>query len=154
MKLIILAMIGMSILHAELIRNDVYGIVNDTLTNLEWQDNNATSSYNWLDAIDYCENLELGGKNDWRLPNINELLSIADRSQEDTAIKIGFETILSNYWSSTTYMQPTELGLSKQVAWRFSHKGFTGFEYKTTAYSVRCVRGGFSEGEEHPPMPY
>ena len=33
----------------------------------------STHTDEWIGAIDYCESLDLGGKNDWRMPNINEL---------------------------------------------------------------------------------
>ena len=44
---------------------------------LMWQ-KQASSSYatNWSKAMQYCENLSLGGYSDWRLPSISELRSI------------------------------------------------------------------------------
>jgi len=33
--------------------------------------------FTWEEAIDACENLNFEGRSDWRLPNINELQSIA-----------------------------------------------------------------------------
>ena len=66
--------------------NRANGVVSDTLTGLEWQDEYVTDTNpdgnytytTWSDAIDYCEALELDGKKDWRLPNINELISIVN----------------------------------------------------------------------------
>ena len=40
--------------------------------NLQWSEK-ATYSMNWDKAKQYCENLDEGGHNDWRLPNIDEL---------------------------------------------------------------------------------
>jgi hypothetical protein len=52
-------------------------IVTDSKTKLMWQDNAdaSTVTRNWQGAIDYCESLNFGGYNDWRLPNIRELQS-------------------------------------------------------------------------------
>ena len=42
-----------------------------------WEDTPNTidpnNSKNWNDAIVQCENLDLAGYDDWKLPNINEL---------------------------------------------------------------------------------
>ena len=36
---------------------------------------------NWEQALSYCENLSLGGRDDWRLPTAKELQSIVDYSR-------------------------------------------------------------------------
>ena len=59
------------------------GIVRDTITDLEWQQNSPYDTYRWQEAVDYCNNLELGGHSDWRLPSIRELSN-------------------ANWWASTT----------------------------------------------------
>ena len=60
----------------------------------------------WYDALNACENLEYGGWDDWRLPNINELMSIVDHSRYDPAFDTLFFTPFPDtwtpYWSSTT----------------------------------------------------
>ncbi len=48
----------------------------DTTTNLCWQDPPLEESTMWYFAISYCDDLELGGHSDWRLPDINELISL------------------------------------------------------------------------------
>jgi hypothetical protein len=48
----------------------------DTSTNLCWQNPPSASLMLWSDAISYCDNLDLGGHTDWRLPNIEELISL------------------------------------------------------------------------------
>ncbi|CAA6816026.1 MAG: Unknown protein, partial [uncultured Sulfurovum sp.] len=58
------------------------GIVTDSLNNLEWQDNGAFVAETWKEAMERCESLSLGevGKDGgWRLPNVNELMSIVNR---------------------------------------------------------------------------
>ncbi|MBZ0271357.1 DUF1566 domain-containing protein [bacterium] len=46
----------------------------DPTTGLTWETNRNVG--NWLKAGSYCDNLELGGYSDWRLPNIDELRSL------------------------------------------------------------------------------
>ena len=89
------------------------GTVTDNLTGLMWVKDPAqipgglfASTMYWYDAINACENLDYTGHDDWRLPNINELLSIVDHSRFDPAFDPMFFTpFLDNwtpYWSSTT----------------------------------------------------
>jgi len=61
---------------------------------------NAENYLYWGEARDYCESLELGGRNDWRLPNINELIATLDPKtlQIDNAFEYVYKT---HYWSST-----------------------------------------------------
>ena len=42
---------------------------------IKWS-NKAPHEMNWEDAVNYCDNLDEGGYNDWRLPNIDELRTL------------------------------------------------------------------------------
>lgn len=42
---------------------------------LQWS-NKASDSMLWNDAVNYCKNLNEGGHNDWKLPNIDELRTL------------------------------------------------------------------------------
>jgi len=113
-------------------------IVKDSVTKLEWQDDNITDTMEWQEAIEYCESLELGGYSDWRLPNINELKTIMDRSRYNPAIVSAFEHTSSGiYWSSTTNENRHE------EAWYVLFEG-GGVDngYKFNDLYVRCVRAG------------
>jgi len=65
-------------------------------------------------ALDYVQCLnthEFLGKSDWRLPNTNELTSLVNRGQPDSAAhlnSLGFSHVeASCYWSSSTYADAT-----------------------------------------------
>jgi hypothetical protein len=57
----------------------------DPITNLCWQDPPSDNFVNWSDAIIGCDNLVLGGHSDWRLPDIEELISLIRGCQDGTA---------------------------------------------------------------------
>jgi hypothetical protein len=50
----------------------------DRGTGLAWQYGEHLVPLTFKGALQYCESLELGGFDDWRLPNVRELQSIAD----------------------------------------------------------------------------
>jgi len=138
MKRTVLFIIGMSLsLMADFIRNDTTQIVTDSKTTLQWQDN-ADVQKTWTGAIAYCESLTIGSYDDWRLPNINELASIVDRSKDHPATDNTFQhVVFSNYWSSST------LAGLERYAWNI-HFGYgsRSDSNKYSSFYVRCVRGG------------
>jgi len=108
------------------------------IASLEWQDNTEakTIKLNWQDAKDHCQNLSLGGYEDWRLPNIKELQSIVDTKHYKPTIKSSFVyTASSDYWSSGEDVSDAK------YAWHVHfNKGLTDYDAKSYEYSVRCVR--------------
>ncbi len=112
--------------------------VTDTATGLMWQQTEA-GAMNWEDALAYCENLELAGYTDWRLPNINELQSLVDFEKNfpsiDPTFFPGAESYL--YWSSTTYA--IEAGNGGTVSFKY---GNAAYWEKSESSNVRAVRGG------------
>ena len=57
------------------------GTISDLNTGLMWQQADDGNFYDWENALNFAENLELGGHDDWRLPNPKELHSIVDYSR-------------------------------------------------------------------------
>jgi ribonuclease BN (tRNA processing enzyme) len=95
------------------------GTITDTATGLMWQQADSNEGLNWQSSLEYAENLNLGGHNDWRLPNAKELQSIVDYTRSPTtsgsaAIDPIFQaSSIKNeanekdypyYWSSTTHL--------------------------------------------------
>ena len=117
------------------------GTVTDT-AGLTWQGATA-GPMTWIQAMAHVKTLTLAGKNDWRLPDINELQSLVDYEATSAAIwghdcyKFGplSDTQSSFYWSSTTRAS------SHSSAWgiNFSNGDLTS-QSKTGSYYVRAVR--------------
>ncbi len=94
------------------------GTITDYATGLMWQTEDSGEGMNWEDALEYSEDLEYAGYDDWRLPNVKELQSIVDYTRApdihgSAAIDPLFSTTSitdeggnDNYpffWSSTTH---------------------------------------------------
>ncbi len=121
--------------YAECTRNS-----NETVTcsesKLIWQDNSEvkTIKKSWSYAIKHCEDLNFAGYSDWRLPNINELLSIVDESKYNNRNGAFKNVAGSAVWSSTSYARNTN------NAWYISPG--TQEDNKNIRKYVRCVRAG------------
>ncbi|MFZ4454849.1 MAG: DUF1566 domain-containing protein [Bacteroidales bacterium] len=116
------------------------GTIRDNYTGLTWQKSPSTTAMTWDAALAYSKTVTLGGKSDWRVPNIKELQSLNDVSRAKPSInKTYFPTIVTSafYWSSTSqYKTPT-------VAWDFNTDyGVVTYNDKTQSKYVILVRGG------------
>jgi len=122
----------------------------DNLTGLIWARNaDMGSTMIWSNALAYCETLTYGGQNDWRLPNVKELLSLIDYRWHDPGIcdTIGTSQGTNNdpfvnvraqwYWSSTTRAD------TPNAYFVYMSYGNVGNAVKTSYYGyVWPVRGG------------
>lgn len=120
--------------------------ITDNATGLVWQKCSRGQSgescadtaarINWQGALEYCENLDLGGRTDWRLPSLNELKSLLDRSHYNPAINTTYfpATVGSYYWSSSSYV-------GTNSAWRVNfYNDIVGYGDKTSVtHYARCV---------------
>jgi hypothetical protein len=52
------------------------GIAHDPETELTWQNPALFQLLNWIEARDYCRDLEHAGYDDWRLPDVDELQTL------------------------------------------------------------------------------
>jgi len=113
------------------------GTVTDNGTGLMWQQEDDNQARNWESALAYCEDRDLGGHVDWRLPDVKELRSIVDNTRYNPAIDpVAFPgTNPTYYWSSSTIANYTP------YAWSVLFDYGDVYRYdKTNTYYVRCVR--------------
>lgn len=125
------------------------GTVTDTRTNLVWSkcsvgldgnacDTGTPNNSDWAQALQSADQSELGGYDDWRLPNIKELLSIVEVRCFDPAINStssAFPNTQSlRYWAST-------LGPLDNTAWVVDFiSGASLYTNRDRALPVRLVR--------------
>ncbi|QOY54436.1 Ig-like domain-containing protein [Candidatus Sulfurimonas marisnigri] len=109
-------------------------------SSLVWQDDaDVLTTKTWSSAKTYCADSTLGGYDDWYLPDVNELKSLADEIDEDESI---FQNIVSGYfWSSETYSGDSNRALDV----RFNNGSVNHYGKLNSDY-VRCVRS--SRGSE------
>ena len=100
------------------------------IDNLEWQEENDGNRRSLRDSIIYATTLGDG----WRLPTIEELISIVDYNTYSPACKIDF-CCPSHYWSSSLSASNSSL------VWVINFcYGDVNFNYKDEHYYARCVR--------------
>ena len=139
MKTTVTIFVGLSILlNAKFIRNDSKDIVIDTKTGLQWQDNShPTAKYG--NAVNYCYNLIHGGYSDWRLPNINEYITLTDYTNHNPTVSREFAYIYSDtyYISSTFYRNKDDIWMYNSGSGTVTVRDI----YHFNSYNFFCVRG-------------
>lgn len=58
------------------------GTITDLNTNLMWK-KDESEAMTWEEALKYCEEMNLAGNNDWRMPDLKELGTILDMDTEN-----------------------------------------------------------------------
>ncbi|MCJ7765863.1 MAG: DUF1566 domain-containing protein, partial [Thiovulaceae bacterium] len=155
MKKILLTMIGVTslVLAADFSR-DANGVVTDSRTGLEWQDDYSDNggvikTANRTEAIDYCDKLALSTSvNGWRLPDIYELTSLVDDTKSTPYIYSAFQEIGSagdnyKYWSSTLNANPA---ISSKIK-IYENNSTLDYDTNTTAWRVFFDTGTHWLGE-------
>ncbi len=112
----------------------------DHETGLVWQ-RDTDAKRDWNDAHTYCYQLVIGGRGGWRLPTIDELVTLVDyTATNDPRLPAGhpFTNVMSAYyWSSTTYAADTT------IAWYVDFNyGLVKASNNLNSYYVRAVRSG------------
>ncbi|MDM8538524.1 DUF1566 domain-containing protein, partial [Desulfobacterales bacterium HSG17] len=133
---------GQSKSSAHLINNND-STVTDTTTGLMWQQS-TDGEMTWSNALSHCEILVHGEYDDWRLPDIKELISLVDNTQDSPIIDTNYfpNTLPSYYWTSTKSID------SASIAWPVFFDSDIGIG-ETDFYYVRAVRGGQSVILDH-----
>lgn len=115
-------------------------IVLDSITGLYWQSEWITQ---WKmlhsESITYCDSLVLWWYSDWRLPNIQEMASLLDFSNQVNPFNSSFFTIDIRYWSSTIFKKNwTSHYYIDHAYWNIW--SMTSDTTTNTMYTPRCVR--------------
>ncbi len=105
---------------------------------------NATAPrgpYEALAYIQYLNSIQFGGFNDWRLPNVNELLTLIHYGVSSSAAWLntqGFVNVLEDsYWVSTTHTMWTNNSYRVYMV-----SGSCVMAVKTESHYIWPVRGG------------
>ena len=123
-------------------------VVRDTCTDLVWQRIPRNQRFTWSAALAFARDLTLDGSDDWRLPNVHELLSLVHYGRTRPALHPVFdftpdvEIAVRNsdaYWSSTSVNNSNH----RTHAWRVAFlNGDHDFVEKSRLLAMRVVRGG------------
>jgi len=105
------------------------GTVTDTKTGLMWAQTDNFGNITWRDAQLFCENVILSTYNNWRMPTIEELETLYDRSMG------GYETICGHKVKSSPQVE-----LSCGFVWSSDVRTASG------GYSVEASAYNFSKG--------
>ena len=121
------------------------GTVIDNNTGLIWEQSPSSNTYTWDNRATHCNDLNnsnYGGKNNWRVPNPFELLTIVDNTIYNLATNSNFTNMPTDssdfLWTSTEYGGDTSLAraFNPYYGWYSYGKSKTDNSYK-----VLCVGG-------------
>ena len=100
----------------------------------------TASLFTWADALNAAKAETFAGHNDWRLPNVKELLSILEDRCYTPSLNADLFPIseLFTAWSST----PSAVNLANEFieAWAVDGNGFVTRESPVTPLSILLVR--------------
>lgn len=108
----------------------------DTQTGLVWRRNPEPGAYTFEEAFARASQVAEETGQAWRVPTVEELASLVDRSRKEPASNFPDMSGI-RFRSSSPYVGNTNL------AWfvNFSY-GFVDFSFRSSSNAVRLVRGG------------
>lgn len=118
----------------------------DKVTGLQWERSPNQTTLTASNAFNRCNELGVGGFNDWRLPTLVELMTLVDFTVANPAIdaKLFPGTKSAKYWTATE--RPTAGRVSYKWAVDFGN-GKPEFIDKTPTHLTRCTRTFQTTGE-------
>jgi hypothetical protein len=118
----------------------------DRETGLVWEKSPSTGTPDWFSAQSHCNALTLGNRKGWRLPTLQELVSLVDGDPANTSSPrlppghpfTGVQSTQSSfYWSANTR------AVNTNSAWGVGFlNGGVVVADKSNLFFVWCVRGG------------
>jgi hypothetical protein len=113
----------------------------DRETGLVWERTPFTVESTWIESHLVCDEKTLGNRMGWRVPTVQELLSLVDPSVQPPGPTLPsgspFQNVSGVYWTANTF------ALDSNVAWLVIFDiGAANRTAKGTMQHVWCVRGG------------
>lgn len=139
MKYLVFILIFISCLDAKIYRDDVKNVVLDDEKRLMWQDtkDNVTVLKTHEDAHTYCQELDLDGYTNWRVPEIEEYETIVYKKNTKTNINFAFRFNLRDaYWASQAHWRTFWF----YADYMYFISGTPYYDNRKTLKYVRCVR--------------
>jgi hypothetical protein len=125
------------------------GTVTDNLTGLTWEQQTAENEqliYTYSDAVNYCENLNIGGHDDWRVPTRKEYSTVLNLGRVSPSLDTtyfpyytGSDTGLY-YWTASPYYPDITKRWTVQIAFG-TLESYSVATSPPLQIKVRCVRG-------------
>ena len=113
----------------------------DHTTNLIWTVK-ETARLSWKKAAAAVAKLDTAGFKDWRLPTVEELFLLGDRSKHSPAIDTAYFPDCKSDWYWTSTAAASSPG---ECAWVvFFGCGFAGWRHQDDGFHVRAVRASQS----------
>ena len=122
--------------------NNGNGTITDNLTGLTWEQKTAANEqyvYTYSDAVNYCENLNLGGHDDWRMPTRKEYSTVFNLGRTSPALDTSYFPYYTSTagWTASPYQKDLTQMWAVLISW--------GITFPTsatqTSLNVRCVSG-------------
>lgn len=144
---------------AKIARDEAAGVWTDPATGLMWAKKDNGDYVTWQQAEDYCHTLQLAGRTDWRLPRIEELQGISNKSGSESmldpeSIKHSIGKVFSRHGEkippikgdlqlSSNWAWSSSMGNSASEAWDFYFANGKRYSYSINSRdgSALCVRG-------------
>lgn len=135
------------------------GTVTEKVAKLMWVQETDGVKRDWESSIQYCEDLQFAGHNDWKLPHNKELTSLVDLRKQKPAIDTKFfpdTDYKAYYWSRTpetrdafrnmmseTTVQPEDIDINNAHENAFFQEFMLGGNWRAPRRMgglARCVR--------------
>lgn len=122
-------------------------IIYDTITKLMWQQCDSSKDMNYKEAKEYiqsCNREKFAGFNDWRLPTLEEAMSLMEKDENKDGLHISNKFCSNQYWIWTADEIP-----DAPSAWvvSFTNGSCLHHDVKEQVLFVRCVRSALSSDE-------
>ena len=133
-------------------------VVVDNNLGLMWQRKIPPLEERYIeDVLQYCEDLVYGGYSDWRLPTLEDFMSIADYGKYDPAVNTEYFPDTGLFWTATKYKlingwpegnyaeHHTIFDFEESSSYQeVTCRGLAGLspDYEPFSFNIRCVRGG------------